>query len=165
MSHGETPWGRVLLLTKPSRTISLATCSSMIGVRGTFRTGSTCPWARSNGKNFATTVSPWVVTPDALEAFRTKGIEVEGRPEVQGYLRETKQDSVFDLKCEIDLTSKPLLPMGHHDICVCSTNVHLQRPRGTLLLSRECRRKTSSGRFRKCSHTTLWVAVPCAQAT
>lgn len=64
------------------------------------------PLGPFNGKNFATTISPWVVTPDALESFKSTGIEVEGRPEVQDYLRETKEDSVFDIKCEIDLTSK-----------------------------------------------------------
>lgn len=64
------------------------------------------PLGPFNGKNFATTISPWVVTPDALEAFRAEGIEVGERPEVQEYLREQRKDNVFDIKCEIDLTSK-----------------------------------------------------------
>lgn len=68
------------------------------------------PLGPFNGKNFATTISPWVVTPDALEPFRSRGIEVVGRPAVQDYLREEKEDSVFDIKCEIDLTSGCLLP-------------------------------------------------------
>lgn len=66
------------------------------------------PLGPFNGKNFATTISPWVVTPDALEAFKVKGIEVEGRPKVQDYLREKKDDNVFDINCQIDLTSKCL---------------------------------------------------------
>lgn len=64
------------------------------------------PLGPFNGKNFATTISPWVVTPDALEGFKVRGIEVEGRPEVQEYLREKKEDNVFDIKCQIDLTSE-----------------------------------------------------------
>lgn len=64
------------------------------------------PLGPFNGKNFATTISPWVVMPDALEIFRTEGIEVDGRPEVQEYLREQRKENVFDIKCEIDLTSK-----------------------------------------------------------
>lgn len=64
------------------------------------------PLGPFNGKNFATTISPWVVTPEALESFRTTGIEVEGRPEVQDYLREERKESVFDIQCEIDLTSE-----------------------------------------------------------
>ncbi|CAN8097990.1 unnamed protein product [Discula destructiva] len=63
------------------------------------------PLGPFNGKNFATTISPWVVTPDALHRFRAKGIEVEGRPEIQDYLRESKEDNVFDIKCQIDLTT------------------------------------------------------------
>lgn len=64
------------------------------------------PLGPFNGKNFATTISPWVVTPDALESFKTEGIAVEGRPEVQDYLREERKENVFDIKCEIDLTSE-----------------------------------------------------------
>ncbi|KAJ4393188.1 hypothetical protein N0V93_002396 [Gnomoniopsis smithogilvyi] len=63
------------------------------------------PLGPFNGKNFATTISPWVVTPDALASFKSTGIEVEGRPEVQDYLREEKAESVYDIKCEIDLTT------------------------------------------------------------
>lgn len=64
------------------------------------------PLGPFNGKNFATTISPWVVTPDALGSFRAEGIAVQGRPEVQEYLREENRENVFDIKCEIDLTSK-----------------------------------------------------------
>lgn len=71
------------------------------------------PLGPFNGKNFATTISPWVVTPDALEPFKSKGIEVEGRPEVQDYLREEKNESVFDIKCDIDLTSECLAELDY----------------------------------------------------
>ena len=30
------------------------------------------PLGPFNGKNFCTTISPWIVTPDALEAYRAK---------------------------------------------------------------------------------------------
>ncbi|KAK3292426.1 uncharacterized protein B0H64DRAFT_228440 [Chaetomium fimeti] len=63
------------------------------------------PLGPFNGKNFASTVSPWVVLADALEPFRAKGVEVEGRPEVQGYLREGRAESVFDVRLEVDLTT------------------------------------------------------------
>lgn len=58
------------------------------------------------GKNFGTTVGAWVVLADALEGFRTKGVQVEGRGEVQGYLREGREERVFDVRLEVDLTSK-----------------------------------------------------------
>lgn len=57
------------------------------------------------GKNFATTVSPWVVLADALDGFRTEPLRVEG-VELQGYLREKRVESVFDLNLEVDLTSR-----------------------------------------------------------
>ncbi|KAF3761349.1 Fumarylacetoacetase [Cryphonectria parasitica EP155] len=63
------------------------------------------PLGPFNGKNFATTISPWVVTPDALKPFRTTGIHVENRPEVHEYLHEESKDNVFDIECHIDLTT------------------------------------------------------------
>ncbi|KAH6617143.1 hypothetical protein F5144DRAFT_384665 [Chaetomium tenue] len=61
------------------------------------------PLGPFNGKNFASTVSPWVVLADALEPFRTRGVQVEGRPEVLGYLREGRAEGVFDIALEVDL--------------------------------------------------------------
>lgn len=40
-------------------------------------------------KNFATTISPWVVLPDALEPFATAAIEND--TEVLPYLREKRR--------------------------------------------------------------------------
>jgi fumarylacetoacetase len=63
------------------------------------------PLGPFNGKNFATTISPWVVLADALEPFRTKG--TENGTELQGYLKERREDgAVFDIGLEVDLTSK-----------------------------------------------------------
>ncbi|KAK4099467.1 Fumarylacetoacetase [Parathielavia hyrcaniae] len=61
------------------------------------------PLGPFNGKNFATTVSPWVVPADALEPFRARGIE--NATELQGYLREEREDNVFDIRLEVDLTT------------------------------------------------------------
>jgi fumarylacetoacetase len=68
------------------------------------------PLGPFNGKNFATTISPWVIMPEALEPFRSKGIDLDGRPELQDYLKEEKADGFFDIKCEIDLTSELSYP-------------------------------------------------------
>ncbi len=62
------------------------------------------PLGPFNGKNFATTVSPWVVLADALEPFRARGIANETR--LQAYLKEEREDSVFDIQLEVDLTSR-----------------------------------------------------------
>ncbi|KUI55620.1 Fumarylacetoacetase [Cytospora mali] len=63
------------------------------------------PLGPFNGKNFATTISPWVIMPEALEPFKSGGIELEGRPALQDYLKQEKADGFFDIKCEIDLTT------------------------------------------------------------
>ncbi|KUI69972.1 Fumarylacetoacetase [Cytospora mali] len=63
------------------------------------------PLGPFNGKNFSTTISPWVIVPEALEPFKSRGIDLEGRPALQDYLKEEKVDGFFDIKCEIDLTT------------------------------------------------------------
>ena len=64
------------------------------------------PLGPFNSKNFASTISPWVVLADALEPFRTKAIENE--TPLQEYLKEGQEDAVFDIELEVDLTSKCL---------------------------------------------------------
>ena len=61
------------------------------------------PLGPLNSKNFGTSVSAWVVLMDALEPFRTKGIENEN--ELLPYMLEGKKENVFDLNLEVDLTS------------------------------------------------------------
>ncbi|KAL1840501.1 hypothetical protein VTJ49DRAFT_414 [Mycothermus thermophilus] len=62
------------------------------------------PLGPFNGKNFATTISPWVVTADALEPYRVKP-SVELGVETQEYLRQGREDRVFDIQLEVDLTT------------------------------------------------------------
>ncbi len=61
------------------------------------------PLGPFNSKNFATTISPWVVLADALEPFMTTGLENE--TELLPYLREKRKENVYDIKLEVDLTS------------------------------------------------------------
>lgn len=63
------------------------------------------PLGPFNSKNFATSISPWVVLADALEPFRAKGIENPSPVPVQDYLREKRDDGLgfFDIKLEVDL--------------------------------------------------------------
>jgi fumarylacetoacetase len=55
------------------------------------------------GKNFATSISPWVVTLDALEPFKTKG--PQQNPEPLPYLRCDEPCS-YDITLEVYLTPK-----------------------------------------------------------
>lgn len=54
-------------------------------------------------KNFATSISPWVVTLDALEPFRQSGPEQE--PEPLPYL-QSKGDWAYDIQLEVQLQSE-----------------------------------------------------------
>lgn len=61
------------------------------------------PLGPFNSKNFATTISPWVVLIDALEPFRAQGLEPGNRDSILPYLREQRADNAFDIKLEFDI--------------------------------------------------------------
>ncbi|MFD2203423.1 fumarylacetoacetase [Shivajiella indica] len=66
------------------------------------------------GKNFASSISPWVVTLEALEPFRVKGPKQD--PEVLPYLQCSK-DHAFDINLEVFIQ-----PQGMQSTKVCSSN-------------------------------------------
>lgn len=61
------------------------------------------PLGPFNSKNFATSVSPWIVLADALEPFRAN--KLENSTKLLPYLREGKENTVYDINLEVDLTS------------------------------------------------------------
>lgn len=65
-------------------------------------------------KNFASTVSPWIVTLDALEPFRTAGYKQE--PKVLPYLEYTGERNI-DIKLEVSIQ-----PENSSETCVCRSN-------------------------------------------
>ena len=56
------------------------------------------------GKNFATTVSPWVVTMEALEPFLVQGPEQDPQP--LPYLRDSTPGA-YDIQLEVDIKREP----------------------------------------------------------
>ena len=66
------------------------------------------------GKNFASSISPWIVTLEALEPFRVAGPKQE--PEVLPYL-QYKTDHAFDIKLEVLIQ-----PEGLKATKVCTSN-------------------------------------------
>ena len=66
------------------------------------------------GKNFASSISPWVVTIEALEPFRIKGPKQD--PEVLSYLQYVK-DHAFDIQLEVFIQ-----PEGLKSTKVCTSN-------------------------------------------
>ena len=65
-------------------------------------------------KNFGSVISPWVVTMDALEPFRTAGYTQN--PEVLPYLKYDK-DANFDIKLEVALQ-----PENGEENVICNSN-------------------------------------------
>ena len=62
------------------------------------------PLGPFNSKNFGTSISAWVVLADALEPFRCMGLQNETK--LLAYLQEEQEQNVYDIKLEVDLTSK-----------------------------------------------------------
>jgi fumarylacetoacetase len=62
------------------------------------------PLGPFNAKNFGTTISTWVVLADALEPFKTKGLEFEN--EVLPYLKQKDDKTVYDINLEVNIKSK-----------------------------------------------------------
>lgn len=65
-------------------------------------------------KNFASSISPWIVTMDALEPFRVEGPTQE--PEVLPYLKYSGAKN-FDISLEVSL-----MPDGGDENTICNTN-------------------------------------------
>lgn len=65
-------------------------------------------------KNFATSISPWIVTMDALEPFRTKGPKQDPAP--LPYLQQ-KGKNTFDINLEVSL-----MPDNSEPQVICNSN-------------------------------------------
>jgi fumarylacetoacetase len=66
-------------------------------------------------KNFATSISPWVVTLDALKPFRTEGPAYE--KELLPYL-QTKGNPTFDINLEVRIQSEKMA----EPVTICKSN-------------------------------------------
>ncbi|KAF2092817.1 fumarylacetoacetate hydrolase FahA [Rhizodiscina lignyota] len=99
------------------------------------------PLGPFNSKNFGTTISPWVVLPEALEPFRTSGLQRSDSGQLLPYLTEPRKDNAYDIKLEVELrpsgtdkgkvisrsNSKYLLysfpqMLTHHTVTGCAMN-------------------------------------------
>lgn len=63
------------------------------------------PLGPFNGKNFATSISAWVVMADALEPFRCTGLARRHDLPLLPYL-QGREDFTYDLTLNVDITSK-----------------------------------------------------------
>ncbi|MCH2149085.1 MAG: fumarylacetoacetase [Phycisphaerales bacterium] len=70
------------------------------------------PLGPFNAKNFASSISPWVVTIDALAPYRRSGPDRQsGDPDVLEYLKPVTDD-VLDVVCEASLASADMRQQG-----------------------------------------------------
>mmetsp|Transcript_29357 Transcript_29357/g.52480 ORF Transcript_29357/g.52480 Transcript_29357/m.52480 type:complete len:435 (-) Transcript_29357:139-1443(-) len=65
------------------------------------------PLGPFNGKNFATTISPWVVTLDALQPFRCPALEQD--PAVLPYLQQAEPTS-YDIRLQVSIQAPESAP-------------------------------------------------------
>ncbi|WP_372731407.1 fumarylacetoacetase [Novosphingobium sp.] len=78
------------------------------------------------GKNFATTISPWIVTAEALEPFRVGlATRTEGDPAVLPYLDDATDAArgLFDIILEVALRSPAMIERGDAAHVVGRTNL------------------------------------------
>ncbi|NOR23297.1 MAG: fumarylacetoacetase [Desulforhopalus sp.] len=100
------------------------------------------PLGPFNAKNFATSISPWVVPLDALEPFHCKGPEQSPRP--LPYL-QAGGDMAYDIKLEVYLQNSLisqsnfkfmywniLQQLAHHTITGCNVNPGDMMASGTI---------------------------------
>jgi fumarylacetoacetase len=77
-------------------------------------------------KNFATTISPWIVTAEALAPFRTAAsARAEGDPKPLPYLSDAANDSAggFAVKLEVFLSSSSMRDAGQPEMKLSSSNL------------------------------------------
>jgi len=75
------------------------------------------PLGPFNGKNFATTISPWIVTLDALEPFRMGPEQPQMNPTPLPYLRDPEL-STYDINLSVEIRPKK----AYKPTVVCNTN-------------------------------------------
>ncbi|KAA8644307.1 hypothetical protein EYZ11_008341 [Aspergillus tanneri] len=98
------------------------------------------PLGPFNAKNFATTITPWVILIDALEPFRATGLEPGDRDSLLPYLREKRAANAYDIPLEVEITNAGGQPtmvsrsnaknllysfpqmLAHHTITGCNMN-------------------------------------------
>ncbi len=75
-------------------------------------------------KNFATTISPWIVTMEALAPFRTPLERPDGKTDDLAYLRSeaNTQQGAVDIRLNIGLATEAMREAGQLPHVVCTTS-------------------------------------------
>jgi fumarylacetoacetase len=75
-------------------------------------------------KNFASTISPWIVTLDALEPFRKSWVRPEGDPQPLPYLasQANSDRGAFDIELAVVLQTAQMAKAGHAGDVISRSN-------------------------------------------
>lgn len=75
-------------------------------------------------KNFASTISPWIVTVEALEPFRAAWTRAAGEPQPLPYLasERNRAQGAYDVQMEVLLTTEASRAAGHPPARLSSSN-------------------------------------------
>ena len=75
-------------------------------------------------KNFATTISPWIVTLEALAPYRVPFTRPEGDPQPLPYLDSAanRAEGAFDIRLEVGLRTPAMHARGEADAVICRTS-------------------------------------------
>ncbi|MDD0816767.1 fumarylacetoacetase [Curvibacter sp. HBC28] len=75
-------------------------------------------------KNFATTISPWIVTLDALAPYRTGFERPAGDPQPLAYLDSAanRQEGAFDIQLDVGLQTPAMRSAGLAPASICRTS-------------------------------------------
>lgn len=75
-------------------------------------------------KNFASTVSPWVVTLEALTPYRVPFTRAEGDPQPMAYLDSdaNRSGGAFDIQLQVGLQTPQMRETGQADTSICRTS-------------------------------------------
>lgn len=83
------------------------------------------PLGPINSKNFATTVSPWVVSFEALEPYRISNFPHDGEPDILPYLR-TPSAAAYSIVVEVYLSSSIMRELGLEPVLISRGNFSSQ---------------------------------------
>ena len=75
-------------------------------------------------KNFATTISPWIVTLEALAPYRVPFTRPEGDPQPLPYLdsETNRRQGSFDIQLQVGLTTPRMRDAGQGEATICRTS-------------------------------------------
>jgi fumarylacetoacetase len=77
------------------------------------------PLGPFNAKNFGTSISPWVVTTEALEPYRA--LAIENDQSILPYMRQKIEKTVYDIGLRVDLKSESTMQTTPRAILIART--------------------------------------------